>query len=152
MPRNDAWDDGGVADDSDLFEARLGEVRRLCLALPEVTERPSHGSPTWWVRGRRTFVSFVGEHHGRRLAFWCAAPPGAAAELVTEDPERFFRPPYVGHRGWLGVYVDTEPDWAEVAEVVVDAYRAVAPKTLLARLPEVDPGRVRAAEDPPEAG
>jgi len=126
----------------------LTELRRICLALPEVTERPSHSSPTWFIRDKKTFVSFVGEHHGKRLAFWCAAPPGVAAELISEDPDRFFRPPYVGHRGWLGVYVDTpaDCDWDELAEIVVDAYRAVAPKRLLALLPDPPITAQRAAD------
>ncbi|GAA3581996.1 MmcQ/YjbR family DNA-binding protein [Nonomuraea rosea] len=110
-------------------------LRELCLALPETTERLSHGEPTWFVRGKKTFVMFADHHHDDRLAFWCAAPPGAQEELVAEDPERFFRPPYVGHRGWLGVYLDVEVDWAEVAEIVADAYRRIAPKSLAARLP-----------------
>jgi hypothetical protein len=131
-------DDAGEWTANGGIDAKIAEdqVRRLCLALPEVTERPSHSSPTWFIRDKKTFVSFVGEHHGKRLAFWCAAPPGVAAELISEDPERFFRPPYVGHRGWLGVYVDIEPDWAEIAEIILDAYRQVAPKRLLAELPD----------------
>jgi hypothetical protein len=114
----------------------LDRLRGLCLALPEVTERLSHGEPTWFVRGRKTFVMFADHHHGDRLAFWCAAPPGALEELVAEDPERFFRPPYVGHRGWLGVCLDVpEVDWDEIAELVADAYRQIAPKSLIARMP-----------------
>jgi len=111
----------------------LERLRALCLALPEVTERLSHGEPTWFVR--RTFVSLADHHHDDRLAFWCAAPPGAQEELVAAEPERFFRPPYVGGRGWLGVYLDVEVDWAEIAEIVTDAYRCVAPKKLVALLP-----------------
>jgi hypothetical protein len=110
-------------------------LRELCLALPETTERLSHGEPTWFVRGKKTFVMFADHHHDDRLAFWCAAPPGVQEELVAEDPERFFRPPYVGHRGWLGVYLDVEVDWAEVAEIVADAYCRIAPKSLAALLP-----------------
>ncbi|MET9245908.1 MmcQ/YjbR family DNA-binding protein [Nonomuraea sp. NPDC003709] len=113
----------------------LERLRALCLALPEVTERPSHGEPTWFVRGKKTFVMFADHHHDDRLAFWCAAPPGTQGELVAEDPDRFFRPPYVGHRGWLGVYLDVEVDWTEVAEIVADAYRQIAPKSLIARMP-----------------
>ncbi|SEN46480.1 MmcQ/YjbR family DNA-binding protein [Nonomuraea pusilla] len=113
----------------------LERLRALCLALPEVTERLSHGEPTWFVRGRKTFVMFADHHHDDRVAFWCAAPPRAQQELVAEAPDRFFRPPYVGHRGWLGVRLDTHPDWTEIAELVTDAYRQVAPKTLLQRLP-----------------
>jgi len=111
----------------------LPRLRALCLALPEVTERVSHGEPTWFVR--RAFVSYAERHHDDRVAFWCAAPPGVQEELVATEPERFFRPPYVGGRGWLGVRLDTDPDWAEIAEIVTDAYRRVAPARLVARLP-----------------
>lgn len=106
----------------------LPRLRALCLALPEVTEKVSHGEPTWFVR--RTFVMYADHHHDDRLAFWCAAPPGTQEELVAADPERFFRPPYVGGRGWLGVRLDRDPDWDEIAEIVRDAHREVAPKRL----------------------
>ena len=113
------------------------QLRAICLALPEVTERASHGEPAFFVRGKKQFACVDDHHHGAdRLAFWCAAPPGAQAELIAEDPDRYFRPPYVGSRGWLGVRIDTDPDWDEVAEVVRDAYRQVAPKTLAAQLAE----------------
>jgi hypothetical protein len=113
-------------------------VRRVCLALPEVTERLSHGSPAFFVRGNKTFVMLMvdGHHDAEFPQLWCAAAPGSQRELIAADPERFFRPPYVGHRGWLGVRLDRDPDWAEIAEVCTDAYRAIAPKTLLARLNE----------------
>ncbi|HYH33136.1 MAG TPA: MmcQ/YjbR family DNA-binding protein [Pseudonocardia sp.] len=115
--------------------SELERLRALCRALPEVTEKISHGEPTWFVR--KTFVMYADHHHDDRLAFWCAAPPGAQEELVAAAPERFFRPPYVGGRGWLGVYLDVpEVDWTEVAEIVTDAYRQVAPKRLVARLDE----------------
>ena len=113
----------------------LRRVRAHCLALPEVTERPSHGAPTFFVRDKKSFVMFHDDHHGDgRLALWCAAPPGVQAELVDQEPDRFFRPPYVGHRGWLGVRLDRGVDWDEVASVVADAYRQVAPATLVRRL------------------
>ncbi|MEV8510592.1 MmcQ/YjbR family DNA-binding protein [Actinoplanes sp. NPDC051475] len=110
----------------------LEEVRRICLALPEVTERLSHGSPTWFVRDKRTFVSLMADgHHDTDFPqLWCAAPPGAQEELILADGDRFFRPPYVGHRGWLGVRLDGEVDWAEIAELCEDAFNTVAPKTL----------------------
>jgi hypothetical protein len=121
--------------DAAMVAAALAEIRRICLALPEVTERLSHGAPTWFARGKRTFVMFHDDHHGDgRLAIWCAAPPGAQAQLVEQEPARFFRPPYVGHRGWLGVQLDVEPDWDEMAQICADAYRQVAPKTLVAAL------------------
>ncbi|REF35564.1 MmcQ/YjbR family DNA-binding protein [Thermasporomyces composti] len=111
----------------------LGRLRALCLALPEVSERLSHGEPTWFV-GRRVFVQYADHHHDDRVAFWCAAPEGVQEMLVAAEPTRFFRPPYVGHRGWLGVYLDVPVDWNRVAEIVEDAYRVVAPKRLLAQL------------------
>jgi hypothetical protein len=111
----------------------LDRLRALCTALPEVTEKLSHGEPTWFVR--RVFVMYADHHHDDRLAFWCAAPPGAQEELVASDPERFFRPPYVGGRGWLGVYLDVDGvDWEEIGEIVTDAYRQIAPKKLVAQL------------------
>ena len=111
---------------------QLDALRKLCLALPETTERLSHGEPTWFVRGRKTFVMFADHHHDDVLAFWCPAPPGVQEELVRAEPDRFFRPPYVGHRGWLGVRLDVDVDWGEIDRIVRDAYRRVAPKTLAA--------------------
>jgi len=113
---------------------QLDALRKLCLALPETTERLSHGEPTWFVRGKKTFVMFADHHHDDMLAFWCPAPPGVQEELVRTEPERFFRPPYVGHRGWLGVRLDVDVDWGEIDRIVREAYRLVAPKTLAARL------------------
>jgi len=118
-----------------VSDDELRRVRKICLALPEATERLSHGSPAFFVRDKKTFVMYLDDHHGDgRLALWCAAPPGAQTELVASDPERFFRPPYVGHRGWLGVRLDRSPDWTEIAEIIQDAYRQVAPKSLIALL------------------
>jgi len=114
--------------------APLDRLRDLCLALPEVTERLSHGEPTWFVQGKKTFVMFANHHHDDRVAFVCAAPDGAQEMLVGAEPERFFVPPYVGHRGWLGVYLDVPVDWDQVADLVVDAYRRVAPRKLVAAL------------------
>jgi hypothetical protein len=110
----------------------VDRLRAICLALPEVTERLSHGEPTWFVRGKKVFVTVADHHHDDRLGFWCAAPAGAQAALVAEAPERFFVPPYVGGRGWLGVYLDVPVDWTEISEVVCDAYREIAPKRLAA--------------------
>ena len=105
-------------------------LRRICLALPEATERLSHGEPTWFVRGQKTFVMFANHHHGGPLGFWCAAPPGALESLIAAAPERFFRPPSVGHRGWLGVSLEGDVDWMEIGDIVADAYRCIAPARL----------------------
>ncbi len=112
----------------------LDRLRALCLALPEATERLSHGEPTWFVRGKTTFVMYADHHHDDRVAFWCAAPEGAQATLVQLHSQRFFRPPYVGPRGWLGVWLDVPVDWDEIADLVTGAYRTVAPKKLVAKL------------------
>jgi hypothetical protein len=109
-------------------------LRALCMALPEVTERLSHGEPTWFVRDKKVFVSLVDHHHNDRVGFTCAAPVGMQEALVADRPEQFYRPPYVGHRGWLGVYLDVPVDWDEIADIVIDAYRQIAPKTLVAKL------------------
>jgi len=114
----------------------IERLRAICLAFPEVTERMSHGEPTWFVRGRTVFVMTADRHHDDRVAMWCAAPPDVQEHLVAEAPDRFFRPPYVGHRGWLGVYLDVPVDWDEIADHVEDAYRTVAPERLVAQLDE----------------
>jgi hypothetical protein len=117
----------------------LETLRQLCLALPETTERLSHGEPTWFVRGKKTFVMYANHHHDDRLGFWCAAPDGAQEALAGSDPERFFVPPYVGHRGWLGVRLDVPVDWDQIADLVTDAYRVVAPRKLVAELDAGEP-------------
>jgi hypothetical protein len=113
----------------------LGTLREICLALPETSERLSHGAPTFFVREKRAFLMVLTNHHGDgRFAIWCAAPDGMQKMLVEAEPERFFVPPYVGTRGWLGVRLDVDVDWDEVAGLVEDAFRHVAPKRVVARI------------------
>ena len=109
-----------------MSESALDQLRRLCLAHPGTTERLSHGEPTWFVRDKKTFVMFADHHHDDRLAFWCAAAPGAQDVLVAAKPEQFFVPPYVGPRGWLGVRLDVPVDWDELAGLVAEAHATVA--------------------------
>jgi hypothetical protein len=107
-------------------------IRELCLAFPETSERPSHGAPTFFVREKRSFLTLHDNHHGDgRFAIWCAAPAGLQATLVEADLERFFVPPYVGTRGWLGVRLDRGLDWDELAGIIEDAYAEVAPPKLV---------------------
>ena len=114
-------------------ERTLERIRVLCLGLPETSERPSHGAPTFFVRGKRPFLMVLTDHHGDgRFAIWCAAAAGMQEMLVAAEPERFFRPPYVGHRGWLGARLDRGLDWDELAGIVEDAYAEVAPARLVA--------------------
>ncbi|TML38163.1 MAG: MmcQ/YjbR family DNA-binding protein [Actinobacteria bacterium] len=119
----------------------LERLRAICMYLPEVTERLSHGAPTWFVRDKSVFVTYWEHgHHGNLFPhLWCAAPPGIQQELVAAEPQRFFRPPYVGGRGWLGMRLDVDLDWDEVAGVCEDAYRVIAPKRLVAVLEERSP-------------
>ncbi len=113
----------------------LARLRALCLALPEVTERLSHGEPCWFIQSKRAFVSYSDHHHDDRLGFVCAGQPGAQQALLAADPARFFVPPYVGGRGWLGVYLDVpDVDWDEVADLVREAYLQVAPNRLAVSL------------------
>ncbi|MET7622534.1 MmcQ/YjbR family DNA-binding protein [Streptomyces sp. NPDC005408] len=108
-------------------------LRSICLALPEANERLSHGEPSWFA-GKKMFVTLSDHHHDDRLAFWCAAPAGVQEHLVASDPVHFFRPPYVGHRGWIGVYLDVAVDWTRVKDLVLDAYCLVAPARLTVAL------------------
>ena len=104
----------------------LERVRSICLALPDVSERLSHGTPSWFARGKEFAQVWAGHHDDRGLQMWCAAPSGAQPALVKADPDRFFAPPYVGVRGWLGVRLDRKVDWNELAGIVTDAYEEVA--------------------------
>jgi hypothetical protein len=107
-------------------------LRALCLALPEAVEQEAWGDPTWRVRGR----IFAMEKRGDgRVSVWLKAPPGAQEVLVAADPNRFFIPPYVGPRGWIGLRLEAA-HWTEVEHHVRASYRLVAPKRLAARLPE----------------
>ncbi len=128
-----------------MHDDPLARLRQLCLALPETTERLSHGEPTWFVRGKKTFVNYADRHHDDRVAFWCAAPDGAQELLVAAHPDRFFVPPYVGHRGWLGVYLDVPVDWGEIADLVADAYDQIAPQRLVEGRRSKEPGDLGAS-------
>jgi hypothetical protein len=117
----------------------LAKVRALCLAFPEVSERLSHGSPAWFIRGKKTLAMFVDDHHGDGiLGIWCPAFPGVQEELVEQEPDRFYRPPYVGPSKWVGVRLDRAVDWDEVHGLLVESFRKVAPKTLVKQLAAAD--------------
>jgi predicted DNA-binding protein (MmcQ/YjbR family) len=116
----------------------IARLRKICLALPEAHEVEAWGEPTFRVR-KKIFVMYAspGNHHGGgRPAAWMKAGPGAQAAMVDFDPDRFFVPPYVGPSGWVGIWLDEDPDWSETAELVADSYRLVAPKKLLGQMEE----------------
>lgn len=108
-------------------QSTLARVRAACLALPKTSERLSHGAPTFFVNQKRAFVMYMDDHHGDgRGAIWCAAPEGAQEALVEASPEEYFVPPYVGGRGWLGIRLDRDLPWDELAGAIEDAYLTVA--------------------------
>ncbi len=112
----------------------LGMVRTATARPPKATERISHGSPAFFVGTGKCFLMFLDDHHGDgRLAAWYAAPDGVQAEMVETEPDRFFIPPYVGHRGWLGVHL-VGIEQVELNAIAEDAYRSVAPATLVKQL------------------
>lgn len=115
----------------------LERLRAICLALPEANERVSHGEPTWFAGKGKVFAMFDNHHHGaKHFAVWLPQPIGVQETLIEADPERFFRPPYVGPSGWVGVVLERKPDWGLVAQLVRDAFVHVATRKLVARLDE----------------
>jgi hypothetical protein len=107
----------------------IGRLRAICLGLPDTTEKIAWGEPTWRVRGK-LFAQLDDHHHGAdHLAVWLPAPLGEQEAMIFTDPARFFRPPYVGPRGWVGVRIDRRPNWPAVAKLVEQAYVMVAAST-----------------------
>src|SRR6185503_18178320 len=118
-------------------ERSLARVRAICMALPEAVEKISHGEPTWFAGKGKVFAMFDDHHHASyHIAVWLPAALGAQEALIESDPKRFFRPPYVGPSGWVGVVLDTRPDWAMVERLVREAYLHVATRKLKAQLEE----------------
>jgi predicted DNA-binding protein (MmcQ/YjbR family) len=114
-------------------EAALERLRAICLAFPEAQEAGGVGNPTFKVRGK-IFAMRHSLHGVDRWSMWCKAPPGAQQVIVGSDPERFFVPPYVGSKGWIGAYLDVEQDWDELADLIEESYRMTAPKRLVSVL------------------
>jgi predicted DNA-binding protein (MmcQ/YjbR family) len=121
----------GLAGGSMMSDEVLARLRAICLALPEATEQGGVGDPTFKVRDK----IFAMRHRvDGRMSMWCKAPAGAQDILVSSNPERFFVPPYVGHHGWVGIWLDVEIDWEEVEDLVEESYRMTAPKRLREQL------------------
>ncbi len=122
-----------------MGKRELNRVRKVALALPEVNERLSHGAPCFFVQDERALCYYHDDHRGDgRVSLWCPALLGIQQELVGAEPDRFFKPPTsaAGHfRDWVGVFLDTSKvDWDEIAAILEDAFRTVAPKKLIAEL------------------
>ena len=108
----------------------LTRLRKICLSLPEAHEVEAWGEPTFRVRNK-LFAMFAsaGTHHGHgRPAVWCKAGPGNQEIMVRGAPERFFVPPYVGPSGWIGIWLDGQVQWDELADLLRDSYDLVGPK------------------------
>jgi predicted DNA-binding protein (MmcQ/YjbR family) len=117
-----------------MTQASLRRLRDICLALPEAEERETWGEATFRVRGKIFCMHHEGYGDGQVLT--CKAPPGSQTILVGADPKRFYVPPYVGHKGWVGMNLGKGVDWREVAELVTRSYRMTAPKKLQASILE----------------
>src|SRR5215471_3821153 len=110
-------------------EDHLERVRRVCLALPEVTERLSHGEPTFFVR-KKVFAMFSNNHHNDgRIAVLIPVPQGYQSVLLEASPEKFYYPPYVGKGGWVGIHLNRIVD-DELGMHLRQAWRLIAPKKL----------------------
>ena len=114
----------------------LTRLRRLSLSFPEAHEVEAWGEPTFRIRNKlfAIFVAASNHHGGGRTAVWCKSPPGDQELMVRMAPDRFFRPPYVGPSGWIGVYLDASTDWRELRDLIEESYRMTAPKRVLAQL------------------
>jgi hypothetical protein len=117
-------------------DAKLVErLRKICMALPDANEKLSHGEPTWFAGKGKVFAMLDNHHHGsEHLSVWLPQSMGAQEALIDADPERFFRPPYVGPSGWVGIVLDTKPDWGMVESMVRDAFLHVATAKLKSRV------------------
>jgi hypothetical protein len=109
-------------------------IRAICLEFPDATEKLSHGSPAFFAGRQFTMLWTDGHHEHDFPHLWCAAPEGTQSALIASDPQRYFRPPYVGSRGWIGVRLDGALDLEELEMLLEDAYRCVATKRQLAQL------------------
>ena len=115
-------------------------MRELCLALPEAHEVEAWGEPTFRVRNKifAMYASAATHHGGGRTSVWCKAKPVTQDMMIRAEPNRYYSPPYVGPKGWVGVWLDRSPDWATLEGLVQDAYRMTAPKRLVALLDRSD--------------
>lgn len=115
----------------DDSNAAIKRLREICLALPEATEKEAWGECTFRVAGGTMFAMTDNNHHDSgHVAVWVKAPAMAQEILVGSDPRRFFRPPYMGHKGWVGVRLDVAVDWEQLAAILKDGHLMSAPKRL----------------------
>ena len=122
---------------------QLGRVRRICLAMPGVVEKVSHGEPTFFTPDR-VFAMFAdNHHHDGHVAVWIPAAPGVQAELIEEAPDTYFRPPYVGVSGWVGVEVARVDD-EQLGALVREAFGLMQAKFRASKRPSSAARKLRA--------
>jgi hypothetical protein len=115
---------------TNVAEDHTRRVRRICMSMPGCEEKLSHGEPTWFVR-KRVFVMFANNHHNDgHVAAWLPTLPGMQATLIAASPDTFFRPPYVGVKGWVGIELDRIGE-EELAAYILEAWKMIAPRSLL---------------------
>ena len=120
--------------------ALVAKLRALCFAFPEANEKVSHGEPTWFAGKGKVFAMLDNHHHGsKHLSVWLPVPPGVQEDLIAADAARFFRPPYVGSAGWVGVVLDRRPDWALISKLLREAFLHRAGARLRAKLERSTP-------------
>jgi hypothetical protein len=131
--------------------ALLDRIRAQCLSYPEVSERESHGVPTFFVREKRSFLNLVPRYHygDGRPALICAAPEGAQAEIVESDPDLYFLPKYVAKQGWIGMWLDRGAPFEVVSSHAALAYETAAEK-LAPRKAKKSP-REKVSKKPPRS-
>ncbi|QJD82639.1 MmcQ/YjbR family DNA-binding protein [Cohnella herbarum] len=109
--------------DSPFHQDLLRRIRQLCLSFPNVSERLSHGAPTFFYKEKKSFVQYHDNHHGDgRIALWCAADSDVQTILVQSNPDVYFLPAYVAHLGWIGIRLDRDARWEEIESIIGDAY------------------------------
>lgn len=124
--------DGETGNMSTKADKQLERVRKICNAFPETVEKISHGAPTFFAGGKKVFAMFNDDHHGDgHLAVWVPAPDGAQEILIESDPATYFRPAYVGHKGWIGIELPKVKKAALEAHIQ-EAWQMTAPRKLLA--------------------
>jgi hypothetical protein len=119
-----------VKEKAKAAEDHTRRVRQICTGMPGCEEKLSHGEPTWFVR-KRVFVMFANNHHNDdHVAVWLPTLPGVQASLIAASPATYFRPPYVGVKGWVGIKLDRVGE-EELAAHILEAWKMVAPKSLV---------------------
>ena len=114
----------------------LAKLREICLSMPDAFEKEAWGECTFRVTGGSMFAMTDNNHHGSgHLAVWIKAPAMVQEILVNSDPKRFFVPPYMGKKGWVGVRIDYKVKWDQTAAILNDGYLMSAPRQVRAKTP-----------------